>query len=310
MSGLAPIAVFAYRRPAHLRRTLESLRRCDGFDASPVYLFADGARGEADAEAVAAAQDVAREMLGARAELHVSPVNRGLSNSILAGVSTVLARHERVVVVEDDMELSPGFLRYVNTALERYADEPRALQVSGHMFHVPEFVGRNRALFLPFTTSWGWATWRRAWRQFDAAASGWESLAADRAERRRFNLDGACDYATMLERQMQGIGDSWAIRWYWSVFRAGGLVLFPPVTMVRNTGMEGSGTHGRGLLRGLRSVAPALHPGPLDLPDRVEVVAEELAAVRRAVWRHNGGLVGTLVDRLRRLRHRPPGGTT
>jgi hypothetical protein len=265
-------------------------------------VFADGARGVADVDEVAAARAVASEMLGGRAEYHLSQVNRGLSASILGGVTKVLERYDRVVVLEDDMELSPGFLRYVNAALQRYADEPRVMQVSGHMFDVPAFADRDAALLLPMTTSWGWATWRRAWRHFDAEAQGWQQLARDRDLRRRFNLGGVYDYATMLERQMCGVGDSWAIRWHWSVFHADGLTVFPPVSMVRNTGMDGSGTHGRGLLRRLRAVPPALHPGPLRLPDRVEVDAQDFAAVQRAIWRHNAGVVGNVADRLRRLR--------
>lgn len=302
MSGLAPVAIFIYRRPQHLRRTLASLLACEGFGDSPVHVFADGARGAADAGDVAAARAVAREMLGERPEYHLSPANRGLSASVLGGVAQVLRQCDRVVVLEDDMELSPGFLRYMNAALQRFADEPRVMQVSGHMFDVPAFAGRDAALLLPMTTSWGWATWRRAWRNFDAEAQGWRHLARDRELRRHFNLGGVYDYATMLERQMNGVGDSWAIRWHWSVFQAGGLTVFPPVSMVRNTGMDGSGTHGRGLLRRLRAVPPALHPGPLRLPDRVAVDARDFAAVRRAIWHHNAGVVGSLADRIRRLR--------
>lgn len=302
MNSMAPIAVFAYRRPEHLRRTLASLMACDGFAAAPLFLFADGARGATDADGVAAARAVAREMIGDAAQYHLSPTNRGLSNSIIAGVATVLERHDRIIVIEDDMELSRGFLSYMNAALARYAGESSVMQVSGHMFDVPAFMGRDRALFLPLTTSWGWATWRRAWATFDTAAPGWQDLRGDRDLRRRFNIDGAYDYASMLERQMSGVGDSWAIRWHWSVFRAGGVSLFPPVSMVRNTGMDGSGTHGRGLLRRLRSTPSALHPGPLQLPATVAVEAADFAAVRQAIWRHNAGTIGMVADRLRRLR--------
>ena len=73
----------------------------------------------------------------------------------------------------------------------------------------------------------------------------WEKLRADRVLRRCLNLDGAYDYATMLIRQMAATRSSWAVRWYWTVLM-NGLALFPPFSMVRNTGFDGSGTHGRG----------------------------------------------------------------
>jgi GNT-I family len=304
MTGVAPIAVFAYRRSDHLRRTLESLQRCAGFSECPLYVFGDGAKGDADAADVAAVRSVARSLLGDRAEYRWSPENRGLSASVIAGVSAVLEKHDRIIVVEDDMELSPGFLEYMTAALRRYAGEPRVMQVSGHMFDVPEFAGRDVAVMLPFTTSWGWATWRRAWAQFDPDAHDWQVLASDRSLRRRFNVGGVYDFATMLERQMSGIGDSWAVRWNWSVFRADGLVVFPPAAMVRNTGMDGSGTHGRGRIRRFRPAMSTLHPGPVRLPDRIEVDGDDFSAVRRALWRQNGGMLGAIVDRVRRLRMR------
>ena len=146
MSGRAPVAIFAYRRAEHLRRTLESLCNCLDFSDWPLYVFADGAKGATDAEDVSAARSVAREVLGERAEYRLSAVNRGLSASILGGTATVLERHDRVIVIEDDLDLSPGFLRYMNSALQRYEEEPRVLQVSGHMFEVPEFRAATGAV--------------------------------------------------------------------------------------------------------------------------------------------------------------------
>ncbi len=249
MSKLAPVVVFAYRRPDHLRNTLTSLMRCDGFAQSPLIVYCDGPRDANETDSVMATRELARSMLGECAEYHFSEVNLGLSRSVIAGVSNTADRFGRAIVVEDDLELSPSFLTFMNHALDHYANDERVFQVSGYMFDVPELKDAASALFLPSITSWGWATWKRAWDQFDPLASGWEALRTDKDLRRRFNLDGSYDYATMLVRQMAGLLDSWAVRWYWTVFKANGLVLFPPVSLVRNTGFDGSGTHGRGLLR-------------------------------------------------------------
>ncbi|HEY6898554.1 MAG TPA: glycosyltransferase [Rhodocyclaceae bacterium] len=301
MADYAPIAVFIYRRPAHLRRTLESLMQCAGFAASPLIVFGDGPRSDADRADVAATRAVAKELLGERAEYHFQEANQGLSRSVIHGVGEVLARFGRVIVVEDDLQLAPEFLSYMNDALERYADAPSIYQISAYQFSVAEFAQRRSALFLPLTVSWGWATWKRAWDQFDPMALGWDALKTDKALRRRFNLDGAYDYATMLKRQMAGLQDSWAIRWYWSVFRHQGLVLFPPRSLVQNTGFDGSGTHGRGLLRRF-SAAPASRPSAaeLELPAPSEAVRDaDFAAVKRAISRMNGGRLTRCLDSLR-----------
>lgn len=300
----APIAVFIYRRPAHLRETLASLLRCRGVDDARIVVFGDGPRSAEQAPEVDAARSVARQILGDRAEYRFSAENRGLSASVIAGVGELLVDHDRVIVLEDDLLLSPGFLRFMEDALERYAHEDAVFQISGHIVGVPEFVSRREALFLPLTTSWGWATWRRAWRSFDPCAQGWECLRSDRELRSRFNVGGAVDYASMLERQMSSVGDSWAIRWYWSVFRQSGLVLFPPRPMIRNTGLDGSGTHGRGVLR--RGPGRAFCdigdlPG---LPEAISVNAADYAVVRNALWSRNGGWLGQIADSVRRLQLR------
>ena len=299
---LAPVALFIYNRPEHLRRTIESLKLCDGFTDSPVIVFGDGERGVHDVPAVEAARRVARELLGAQVEYHLSDSNRGLARSIIDGVELLLARHGRVIVVEDDLMLAPGFLRFLNEGLDHYAADERVYQVSGHMFDVREFAQRREAVLLPVTTTWGWATWERAWKAFDPKASGWQLLLQEHALRKRFNLNGAYGYTQMLERQMSGQRQSWGIRWYWSVFMRAGLVCFPPRSLVANIGMDGTGTHGRGAFRSFESGTLPVGSIPFVAPHEELLEGEAWAAVRGTVWRQNGRWLGRAVDWVRRAR--------
>lgn len=296
----APIVIFIYKRADHLDRTLASLQGCEGFAESPVIVYGDGPKTENERASVDAARRTAQVRLGSRAEYHFRERNAGLAASIICGVSETTRRFGRAIVLEDDLELSDYFLSYMNAGLDRYADADSVYQVSGQVFHTPEFVGRERALFLPFTSSWGWGTWRRAWERFDQDAAGWQLLAGDAALRRRFNLDGAYDFSTMLERQMTGHGDSWAIRWYWSVFRRDGITCFPPVSLVRNTGLDGSGTHGRGVLRRFKAQRELAKIKRIELPSTIAVDPVDLDCVKRALWRQNGGSLGTVTDLARR----------
>jgi hypothetical protein len=240
----SPISLFVYKRPAHTRRTLEALMKCPEFSESPLYVFCDGAKRPEDQAVVEQTREVVRSLVGDRTKIVEASCNQGLANSIIAGVNQVVNQYGQVIVLEDDLVVSPVFLTYMNDALEKYRHENQVMQISGYMFPVPEFVNRHDAMFLPFTVSWGWATWQRAWQYFDPEATGWQVLRRDRQLRKRFNLNGAYDYSSMMEGQFRGECDSWAIRWYWSVFRRDGLVLFPPQTLVENRGFDGSGTHG------------------------------------------------------------------
>lgn len=299
MASLAPIAIFIYARPDHLRHTLTSLRNSPGFAESPVFVFADGPKKPEQAPQVEAARAVAREMLGERATYRFADGNKGLARSIIGGVDELTQSFGRAIVVEDDLGLSPQFLPYMNAALDSYADADHVYQVSGHMFDVPALRNSRRAALLPFTTTWGWGTWRRAWQHFDPASSGWERLQADRAFRHRFNLDGCYDYATMLERQMRARADSWGVRWYWSVFNRQGLAVYPPQTLVDNRGMDGSGSHGRGLFRDYTRAMDSAAAVP-EFPEPV-LDPGILAAAQAAIYRQNGGALGKVVDKIKKL---------
>lgn len=297
----APIAVFAFNRPEHLRGTIESLKRCTGFSDSPVYVFADGPRSDSDRPAIEATRSVAHQLLGHCAEMRFSDENLGLSRSILKGVNELLQRYGKVIVVEDDLLLATDFLTFLNAALTFYAKDERILQISGHMYEVFEFYERNESLLLPITTTWGWATWSRAWEAFDPEATGWETLKADQALRHRFNLDGNYDYANMLERQMAGYRQSWGICWYWSVFRAGGMSCFPPQSLVANVGMDGSGTHGRGLFRSFETKKLPKTMISFIPPSTMEFEPQAWLAVKKTVFRQNGGWLGQFIDTVRRV---------
>lgn len=242
-SALAPIALFTFKRPEHTRRTLQALARNPEFAHSALHIFCDGSRRADEDAAVEATREVVRLWAHPGKMVYESPVNRGLAASITDGVSRLCAAHGRVIVVEDDLVVAPVFLDFMNRALIRYADDSRVMQISGHMYPVDLSAADSDAVFLPFITSWGWATWQRAWVNYDPNMAAFEQVATDRALRRRFDLENAYPFFNMLKKQRLGLIDSWAIRWYLSVFMRDGLVLYPRQTLVSNEGFDGSGTN-------------------------------------------------------------------
>lgn len=239
---LSPVALFVFNRPQHAERTLESLIANTELAESLLCVFCDGPRHPGEQEKVEATREVVKRLVPPGTTIIERETNWGLARSIQSGVSYLCERHGRAIVVEDDLVLAPTFLRYMNDALDRYQDDERVMQVSGHMFPVA-VPSAEDAFFMPFTTSWGWATWERAWRKYDPDARRYSDVRDDRNVRRAFDLDGAYPYFRMLERQQRGEVDSWAIRWYLSVFWERGLTLFPVKTLVQNRGFDGSGTH-------------------------------------------------------------------
>ncbi len=242
----APIALFVYNRPDHTRRAVESMQRNELAANSELHVFSDGPRNQEAVGQVLKVREYIRGIEGfAKLAVYEKDCNQGLAGSVIDGVNRLLEQYGRVIVVEDDLVIAPQFLSFMNVALERYRGDTQVMQVSGHMFPVDVDIDDD-AFFLPFTTSWGWGTWARAWKYFDPAAKGHAMLKEDQSRRRVFDMDGAYDYFAMLEAQLAGKVDSWAIRWYLSVFINEGIVLYPRKSLVTNTGFDGSGTHTRG----------------------------------------------------------------
>ncbi len=299
---LAPLGLFVYKRPEHTARTIAALKACTGFAETPVTVFSDGPKSPADVEQVAAVRAlVSREL--PKAKLVAAPENRGLAASIICGVDHLVGEQGRAIILEDDLVVTADFLTYMNTALDRYSDTPEVMQISGHMFGAD--VGQH-AVFLPFTTSWGWATWTRAWRAFDAGAAGSEALETDAVMRQRFDLNGAYRYSEMLAMQKAGAIDSWAIRWYWSVFRKGGLTLYPPRTLVSNTGFGDGATNTRRFSANravMGRTASGLDLKPASFPDEIVVSGAAFMAVtnvlraQRNPVRRVGNALAALIPR-------------
>jgi hypothetical protein len=137
---------------------------------------------------------------------------------------------------------------------------------------------RQDAYFLPMISSWGWGTWSRAWKTFDPTAAGFSVLKNSWRQRFEFDLKGTSTFYKMLQYQQLGKNQSWAIRWYLSVFLQQGLTLFPRKTLVVNDGFDGSGEHCHDMT----------FYQPLDetfevqqFPDIIQVNEETYAAVRR-----------------------------
>ncbi len=238
----APIAIFAYRRPEHTARLLRSLLSNPEAQTSRVVAFCDGPRSEEDVPLVARTRQVVAASGLRHLEVVERPHNMGLAASVIDGVTRLCEAHGRVIALEDDLILSGTFLRYMNDALDRYEDEPGVLHVSGFMYPVGLEASCD-ALFMPFISSWGWGTWARAWRAFDPAPSPGTAVLSDPDLRRRFDLDGSYGFSRMLRRQLAGRSDSWAIRWYLSVFNRGGLSLFPRRSLVENAGFDLDSSH-------------------------------------------------------------------
>ncbi len=240
--NIAPIALFTYNRPWHTRQTVEALAANDLALDSNLFVFSDAPRFETQNTAVQEVRDFIHTVRGFRSVTLIErDVNYGLARSIIDGVTTLVREHGRIIVLEDDLITSTHFLRYMNDALELYANNDQVISVHGYLF--PISVTTPETFFIRGADCWGWATWKRGWDLFQEDGATLMRKIKSRRLTRAFNFSGSYNYFKMLERQVRGENESWAIRWYASAMIHNKLTLYPGRSLVCNIGNDASGTH-------------------------------------------------------------------
>ncbi|TGL56534.1 methyltransferase, TIGR04325 family [Leptospira ognonensis] len=242
VKSFAPIAIFSYDRVAHLTRTIESLKANASSKDSDLYIFSDAAKSESKTASVSDVRNYIRTIEGFKSiQIIEREVNFGLAKSIISGVTQVVQKHGRVIVLEDDMLTSPYFLDYMNSNLDLYEKDENVISIHGYMYPVsktlPDFF------FLKGADCWGWATWKRGWDLFEEDGSKLLEEIERRKQTEEFDFFGSYPYTQMLIDQISGKNNSWAIRWYASAFLKNKLTLYPGKSYIENIGNDGSGTH-------------------------------------------------------------------
>lgn len=242
----APIIFFVYNRPKHTKETVEALTKNVLASKTDLYIFSDGPKDDASKIQVEEVRSYVKTITGFKSiKIIERTENWGLSKSIIAGVTEIVGRHGRVIVLEDDLVTSPYFLEYMNTALDLYALDERVISIHGYVYPVKKLLPET--FFLKGADCWGWATWKRGWDLFQSDGKRLLDMLEEKKLINEFDFNGAYHFSGMLKRQIAGQTDSWAIRWYASAFLAEKLTLYPGKSLVNNIGQDGSGVHGGAL---------------------------------------------------------------
>lgn len=242
MQNLSPIALFVYNRPDHTRRTLKYLQQNLLADESRLYIYSDGPKNDADIAKVAEVRHLLKEVSGFKSVKVIErKENLGLANSIIAGVTQLVNEYNKVIVFEDDLLSSPYTLTYFNEALNHYAANEQIMHIGAYMYPI-DGTNLPETFFFRAATSWGWATWARAWKYFEPDI---DTLISQFNNERisRFSIEGTMNYWKQILEFKAGKNNSWAIRWYASIFLKNGLALNPSHSLIQNIGHDGTGVH-------------------------------------------------------------------
>lgn len=242
MISPAPVVIFAYNRPDHLKTLLTSLSENRGSSNSSVVIFLDGPKNDFDFFQQSKILDTLNETFPFKSiEVRRSERNKGLANSIRLGVTQILSENSRIIVLEDDLVLSPFFLEFMNSALDFYESQTNVASIHGFQYPLKQTL--SEPVFFRGADCWGWATWRDRWDNVSFDSLDLLKKIEELELIDSFNLGGSMDFYGLLLNQSRGKVDSWAICWHASMFLQNRFTLFPPKSFVQNHGNDGTGIH-------------------------------------------------------------------
>lgn len=249
MNKLAPIVIFVYNREEELIKTVESLKLNYLAEESELYIFSDGPKRNTDEVKIQRVQEYILTIEKfKKINIIKHNVNKGLANSIIDGVTEIIEKHGKVIVLEDDLITSPNFLEFMNHALLFYEHDPGVLSVSGYTLDLKSLSNSKDYYFGYRASSWGWGTWKEQWEKIDWTVSDYEKFITNRSLRKQFNRGGS-DMSKMLQRQQEGKNDSWAIRFCYHQFKHDLKTVFPTTSKVQSIGFSKEATHTVGTKR-------------------------------------------------------------
>ena len=170
MKELAPIVLFVYNRLDHTIETINALKNNYLAEKSILYIYSDAPKKKKDIESVSAVRNYINKTIGFKKTVIIERKNNwGLANSIIDGVTTIVNKYDKIIVLEDDLVTSPYFLNFMNEGLDIYSEDEDVASLHGYLYPLKNSIPSS--FFIKGTDCWGWATWQRAWEIFEKDGS-------------------------------------------------------------------------------------------------------------------------------------------
>lgn len=244
---LSPICLFTYNRPEETRLTVEALQNNYLATQSNLYIFSDGPKNESAKEKVNEVRVFINSVVGFKSvKIFESQTNNGLANSIINGVTEIIGKYGKVIVLEDDLISSQNFLNFMNQALEFYDQDKRIQSVNGYSLNLHTQTSEVYFQTRPFP--WGWATWSDRWDKEIFEKNKLRTLInSDKHILSKFRKSCGNDISKMLLDSIANKNDSWYVRWTFDHFQKNRFSLFPEYSFISNIGHNADGTHCKGI---------------------------------------------------------------
>lgn len=242
---LAPIILFTYNRYEETKKCINSLLSNSLASDSEIFIFSDGGKDINNLDDVIKVRKYLKTITGFRKINYIfKEKNQGLANSVISGVTEIINKYDKVIVLEDDLIVAEDFLEYMNEALTVFECREDIWSISGYTPQLKNLDEIDEDIYLVKRgCSWGWGTWKDRWSKNNWELSDFYLLKKEKNRKKDFNKCGN-DMFKMLELQKMNRINSWAIRWCYNQFKLGKWTVYPKYSKILNNGFGEKATHG------------------------------------------------------------------
>jgi hypothetical protein len=240
---LAPIVLFTYNRPKHTRLVLEALKKNYLASESILIIYQDGIKEESSEHDLMnwrAVNNIIKDISGFKEIIiRSSNKNQGCDPSMINGITEVVNEYGKIIVLEDDLVVSPKFLSYMNAGLKLYQEEDKVGAINAYSYRFKEKLPNY--FFMRGVNPYGWATWEKYWKLYNPDSV---SLVQEIEKKKMINdFDFGNTFKILQHTTQTGAKGGRDAIWYASLFTNNILGLFPSHSFVHNIGFDESGTH-------------------------------------------------------------------
>lgn len=241
MAVATPVLLIIFNRPDTTARVWEAIRAVQ----PPVLLIAaDAARHPGEEAQVQAARAIT-EQVDWPCTLHrrYASTNQGCKWGPYNAISWGFELVEEMIILEDDCLPHPDFFRFCDSMLQQYRYQPRVMHIGGSSF-IP-FPIDESYYFSKYTHIWGWATWKRAWQNFDISMSAWSKEKNHSVVSIKNNSKKEARFWTSIFEMASSINNNsiWDYQWTFHIWNAKGVCIVPSKNLVSNLGFGEFATH-------------------------------------------------------------------
>lgn len=238
-----PVVLCIFKRFDETKKVLEAVKK---YSPNELFVIADGARNEIEAAKCAETRSLFDDLgWPCKVYKNFSEENLGGKVRVSSGISWVFKHVDRAIILEDDCVPHQDFFTFCAELLSKYAEEPRIMQIAGSNFQ----YGRQRTTysyyFSNYPLCWGWATWGRAWKNFDIDIKTWPETRKKNLLKKVLNHRRAEKYWTHLFQDIYDgrIKNGWDYRWTLACWLQGGLTITPEKNLIANIGDTQDAAH-------------------------------------------------------------------